>query len=472
MHSIAAVRSSSGAADYFASDNYYTPEENAEAGVWGWRGCACALGLERVRSSGISSRRILNGRLPDGEMVGQVEGRRLGLDLTFSMPKSASILALVSRRSADPRCAPGCGANRLWRSWSRSSSPRARNYERSRSGEPREDGQPRLCLCSPMTRAARSIRRGTSTQWSPTSPAIPRAPGRRCGTARSGRTTPRSASSTTPHFALSCRSSATRLRPPASMVRSRSRACLPRSSRPSRPGLQRDRGQDRRNRRHQLSRPRSRSRSTPAIPNWSPRIAARWSRAGNNAPPNLGFDGKALVAEAKARASSAGPAHISRDSHGRRSARVASGSMRRMRTPSPLAVSGAAALFLPAETIKAQHATASAIRHLSEREAAFSPQAILASALGFQIKGLEGGAVVQRIGELVREGHLIPGKSDRLDGHYDLVTTPAALAREQQILDRSMPGHGAGPRIHGARPRHGPASGGRSRTRARAGRGR
>jgi hypothetical protein len=80
-------------------------------------------------------------------------------------------------------------------------------------------------------------------------------------------------------------------------------------------------------------------------------------------------------------------------------------------------VSGAAALFLPAETIKAQHATASAIRHLSEREAAFSPQAILASALGFQIKGLEGGAVVQRIGELVREGHLIPGKSDRLDGH-------------------------------------------------------
>jgi hypothetical protein len=57
-------------------------------------------------------------------------------------------------------------------------------------------------------------------------------------------------------------------------------------------------------------------------------------------------------------------------------------------------VSGAAALFLPAETIKAQHATASAIRHLSEREAAFSPQAILASALGFQIKGLEGGAVV------------------------------------------------------------------------------
>ena len=45
MHSIASVRSSSGAADYFASDNYYTPEENAEAGVWGGEG-ARALGLE------------------------------------------------------------------------------------------------------------------------------------------------------------------------------------------------------------------------------------------------------------------------------------------------------------------------------------------------------------------------------------------------------------------------------------------
>ena len=73
MHSIASVRSSSGAADYFASDNYYTPEENAEAGVWGGEG-ARALGLEgQVERDQFEG--ILNGRLPDGEMVGQVEGR-------------------------------------------------------------------------------------------------------------------------------------------------------------------------------------------------------------------------------------------------------------------------------------------------------------------------------------------------------------------------------------------------------------
>ena len=35
MHSISSVRSSSGAADYFANDNYYTADEHAEAGGWG-----------------------------------------------------------------------------------------------------------------------------------------------------------------------------------------------------------------------------------------------------------------------------------------------------------------------------------------------------------------------------------------------------------------------------------------------------
>ena len=101
MHSIASVRSSSGAADYFANDNYYSADEHAEAGVWGGEG-ARALGLEgQVKRDAFEG--ILNGRLPNGDMVGQVEGRRLGLDLTVSMPKSASILALVSgdRRISD-----------------------------------------------------------------------------------------------------------------------------------------------------------------------------------------------------------------------------------------------------------------------------------------------------------------------------------------------------------------------------------
>jgi conjugative relaxase-like TrwC/TraI family protein len=38
---------------------------------------------------------ILNGKLPDGTQVGTIGDRRLGMDLTFSMPKSASLIAYV-----------------------------------------------------------------------------------------------------------------------------------------------------------------------------------------------------------------------------------------------------------------------------------------------------------------------------------------------------------------------------------------
>ena len=132
MHSIASVRSSSGAADYFANDNYYTADEHAEAGVWGGEG-ARALGLEgQVERDQFEA--ILNGRLPNGEMVGQVEGRRLGLDLTFSMPKSASILALVSgdKRILDVHLA---AVKSTMTQLVEKQFAESRNYDRSRSGE-------------------------------------------------------------------------------------------------------------------------------------------------------------------------------------------------------------------------------------------------------------------------------------------------------------------------------------------------
>jgi len=76
MHSIAAVRSASGAADYFANDNYYTGEENAEAGVWAGEG-ARAIGLEgSVERDAFEA--ILGGHLPDGDKVGQSRGAQAG----------------------------------------------------------------------------------------------------------------------------------------------------------------------------------------------------------------------------------------------------------------------------------------------------------------------------------------------------------------------------------------------------------
>ncbi|MGO7251690.1 relaxase domain-containing protein, partial [Rhizobium brockwellii] len=39
---------------------------------------------------------ILNGVLPSGEAVAQVDNRRAGVDLTFSAPKSVSVLAYIT----------------------------------------------------------------------------------------------------------------------------------------------------------------------------------------------------------------------------------------------------------------------------------------------------------------------------------------------------------------------------------------
>jgi len=438
MHSIASVRSSSGAADYFANDNYYSADEHAEAGVWGGEG-ARALGLEgQVERDAFEG--ILNGKLPDGEMVGQVEGRRLGLDLTFSMPKSASILALVSgdRRILDAHLA---AVKSTMSQLVEKQFAESRNYERSRSGEPQKTGNLVYALFAHDTSRAldpqghihavvANLTRDPKGTWKALwngeiwknnttigqfYHAAFRAQLQKLGyeTEAAGK-----------HGSFEIKGV------PAEIIKEFSQRREDILTKVEELGISSPKGQDR-----------------VTINTRDPKLAVE-DRAGliqswQDRSAQLGFDGKALIAEAKARA------EIEAKPTFRETATAAIGEVTTrinaaLRTPSPLAVSGAAALFLSADTIKAQHATASAIRHLSEREAAFSPQAILASALGFQIKGLEGGAVVARIGELIRDGHLIPGKSDRLDGHSDLVTTPAALAMEQKILDTIDRGHGEG----------------------------
>ncbi|SEK02244.1 conjugative relaxase domain-containing protein, TrwC/TraI family [Sphingobium sp. AP50] len=94
MLSIAPVRSAAGAANYFAKDNYYTVEGSSEVSIWAGEG-AQELGLTgQVTKDAFE--RTLNGILPDGTGVAQVENRQSGTDLTFSMPKSASIMAYVA----------------------------------------------------------------------------------------------------------------------------------------------------------------------------------------------------------------------------------------------------------------------------------------------------------------------------------------------------------------------------------------
>ncbi|MFD1104767.1 MobF family relaxase [Sphingobium olei] len=106
MLSVASVRSASGAAGYFAKDDYYTVDDSSEVSAWGGEG-ASDLGLSgEVAKDAFEG--ILNGILPSGEGVAQVENRRSGVDLTFSAPKSVSLLAYVT---GDKRILGENGAN-------------------------------------------------------------------------------------------------------------------------------------------------------------------------------------------------------------------------------------------------------------------------------------------------------------------------------------------------------------------------
>ncbi|AIT78345.1 MobF family relaxase [Novosphingobium pentaromativorans] len=94
MLSVANVRTAGGAANYFAADNYYTRADAERSGQWLGRG-AETLGLRGVIEAS-QFEAVLKGMLPDGSRVGSDNrAHRAGTDLTFSMPKSWSILALV-----------------------------------------------------------------------------------------------------------------------------------------------------------------------------------------------------------------------------------------------------------------------------------------------------------------------------------------------------------------------------------------
>ncbi|POT24484.1 conjugative transfer relaxase/helicase TraI [Citrobacter freundii] len=96
MMSVAPIGSAADAADYYShSDNYYFLG-NLQS-LWMGEG-ADALGLDgQVRGDDLTA--VLEGRLPDGSRLGkEINGNhvhRPGHDLTFSAPKSVSILALI-----------------------------------------------------------------------------------------------------------------------------------------------------------------------------------------------------------------------------------------------------------------------------------------------------------------------------------------------------------------------------------------
>ena len=94
MISLSPVSSAGDAAAYYAKDNYYTQGEANETSLWAGQG-ADTLGLSGPVAPD-PFERVLEGKLPDGSIIDSVRNaHRPGIDLTFSAPKSVSLLAHV-----------------------------------------------------------------------------------------------------------------------------------------------------------------------------------------------------------------------------------------------------------------------------------------------------------------------------------------------------------------------------------------
>jgi hypothetical protein len=144
----------------------------------------------------------------------------------------------------------------------------------------------------------------------------------------------------------------------------------------------------------------------------------------------LGFDGKAVVADAEVRAAQGTQKHSTFDAV-RQIASVATQWAERLREwlkpGDPLVTSGLARLSLSANEIAAEMAVASAIRILGQREAAFPIHEISRTALDLGISGVTIEAVEARVRALADKGQLLYGTSGRSDGTVTHVTTPELL---------------------------------------------
>lgn len=101
MLSLYTLKSAADASTYYQQGDYYTKGGADEYSLW------MGNGAERLALSGSvdfnTFKELLEGRLPNGQVMSQVEKdqyHRPGYDLTFSAPKSVSLLALVAGNQA------------------------------------------------------------------------------------------------------------------------------------------------------------------------------------------------------------------------------------------------------------------------------------------------------------------------------------------------------------------------------------
>lgn len=442
MHSIASVRSAAGAANYFAKDdfkdNYYTADGSAEISEWGGAG-AEALGL-----SGEVDRetfeKTLSGVLPSGEGVAQVESRRNGLDLTFSVPKSVSVMAYIA---GDKRVlAANMSAVQKTMAWVEKNLAEGRKDIEGRKVPIRTGNLVYALFQHDTSRAldpqahvhavVANLTRMPDGKWqalhadkiwsnNTTIGAIYHAY-LRAGLEQLGYQVEMKGKHGT--FEISGVPKAV-----IDAFSQRREAILEKAAEL---GIVSPKGRDGVTATTRDPKLNVEDRGT-LVQGWIDKAAA------------LGFDGKSLLASAEARAGQ-GLAD-SRLERGFRAVTDAIAGAREiiggfLRSPDPLVDSGLARATKSPAVARSQLAVASAVRILSEREAAFGHHQLSKTALDLGLKGVTIDTVEHRIGQLIENRQLIQGVARVGDKGVEMVTTQEALRTEERILAAVEAGSG------------------------------
>ena len=439
MLSVAPVRSAGGAASYFAKDDYYVGEHSSEVSAWG--GLAAAeLGLVGEVDK-LAFENLLNGRLPEGQQVGDPERRRAGMDLTFSMPKSASVLAYVGgdHRLLDAHLQ----AVRQTMGWVEKNFAEGRVYTENPKGDPVQTGNLAYAI----------FQHDTSRKLDPQAHlhvviANLTKVGERWQALHNDQLWKNNSIIGSVYHAalrtlieeLGYRTELTGKHGqfeiegvPAAVIREFSQRREEVLAKAAEIGIATPQGRD-----------AVVVRTRDAKVNLEDRGALR-AEWGERAA-GLGFDGQALVAEAQAQAADAGRGAGGLNAIRQIGAVLAQWAERLsewLGPGDPLVTSGIARLGMSASQVGAEMAVASAIRILGQREAAFPIHEVSRTALDLGIKGVTIEAVEARVQQLADKGQLVFGKSARSDGAITHVTTPEHIAEERRLLAGIDAGRGS-----------------------------
>lgn len=438
MLSVAPVRSASGAANYFAKDDYYTADGSAEVSGWAGEG-ADELGLSgQVSKDAFEG--VLNGRLPDGTMVGQVENRQGGIDLTFSMPKSASVMAYVAgdKRVLDANMA----AVKATMKWVEANLAEGRKdvdgkkvpfrtgnlvyalfqHDTSRALDPQAHIH---AVIANLTRMAdgkwQALHNGEIWRNNSVIGSIYHA-FLRDGLEKLG-------------YQLDMRGKHGTFEiagVPKAVLEAFSQRREEILAKAGALGITSPQG---------MREVTTRTRDPKLHVDDRDDLRVGWK----DKAASLGFDGKALLDAAVARAQRAEPGSALERGY-RAVSDAISGAWEKLsqivQPGDPLVDRGLARLTQSPAEARTQLALASAVRILGQREAAFSLRLLTKTAVDLALKGVTSETVERRIGALLEKGALVPETIRRDDGTFRMVTTPQALQTEAQILARVEAGKG------------------------------